>query len=115
MTALRLQVGNLDQKVDRLGEKLDGFITERDQAMAANTAWWLHHPGGRRTPSDKVRYRDFSIDLRTAPAAACTWLAAARPTRSCGLYWSTNDPGTALGRSYDILIHLHQVEAGHLR
>ncbi|MCF3143794.1 MULTISPECIES: hypothetical protein [Streptomyces] len=29
LTALRLQVGNLDQKVDRLGEKLDGFIDEQ--------------------------------------------------------------------------------------
>ncbi|GAB2951444.1 hypothetical protein GCM10027280_44810 [Micromonospora polyrhachis] len=64
---------------------------------------------------DRVRYRDFSIDLRTAPAAARTWLDTARPTRSYGLYWSTDDPATALGRSYDILIHLHQVEAGHLR
>lgn len=29
LTALRLQVGNLDQKVDRLAEKLDGLITEQ--------------------------------------------------------------------------------------
>ncbi|MFF8881336.1 erythromycin esterase family protein [Streptomyces flaveolus] len=158
----------------------------RDRAMAANTAWWLRHEGGRIllasnnghvayisdnpdefpqptgaflraqlgrdyvnigltfnqgtvnalpdfaaqrpqeytvTPApkgynehtlDKLRHRDFSIDLRTAPAAARTWLAAARPTRSYGLYWSTDDPATALGRSYDILIHLHQVEAAHI-
>ncbi|MEV2254442.1 erythromycin esterase family protein [Streptomyces sp. NPDC050147] len=31
---------------------------------------------------DRLRYRDFSIDLRTAPPAARTWLAEARPTRS---------------------------------
>lgn len=158
----------------------------RDRAMAANTAWWLRHEGGRillasnnghvaytsdnpdefpeptgaflrarlgpdyvnigltfnqgtvnalpdftsQQPReytvapapkgynehtlDKLRYRDFSIDLRTAPPAARTWLAAARPTRSYGLYWSTDDPATALGRSYDILIHLHQVEAAHI-
>ncbi|UYB39209.1 hypothetical protein SLV14_001675 [Streptomyces sp. Je 1-4] len=34
LTALRLQVGNLDQKVDRLGEKLDGFITEQRRVNA---------------------------------------------------------------------------------
>ncbi|MFF5619822.1 erythromycin esterase family protein [[Kitasatospora] papulosa] len=158
----------------------------RDRAMAANTAWWLRHEGGRillasnnghvaytsdnpdefpeptgaflrdrlgpdyvsigltfnqgtvnalpdftaQLPQeytvppapkgynehllDKLRHRDFSIDLRTAPAAARTWLAKARPTRSYGLYWSTDAPATALGRSYDILIHLHQVEAAHI-
>ncbi|MDT0615940.1 erythromycin esterase family protein [Streptomyces lancefieldiae] len=158
----------------------------RDRAMAANTAWWLRHEGGRIllasnnghiaytsdnpdefpeptgaflrarlgpdyvnigltfnqgtvnalpdftaqqpqaytvTPApkghneytlDKLRHRDFSIDLRTAPPAARTWLAAARPTRSYGLYWSPDDPATALGRSYDILIHLRQVEAAHI-
>ncbi|MGW4023545.1 erythromycin esterase family protein [Streptomyces sp. NPDC005009] len=158
----------------------------RDRAMAANTAWWLRHEGGRillasnnghvaytsdnpdefpeptgaflRTrlgpdyvnigltfhqgtvnalpdftaqqpqeytvpPApkghnehtlDKVRHRDFILDLRTVPAGARTWLDTARPTRSYGLYWSTDDPATALGRSYDILIHLHEVEAAHL-
>ncbi|MFF6808667.1 erythromycin esterase family protein [Streptomyces sp. NPDC012403] len=64
---------------------------------------------------DRVRPRDFVIDLRTAPPAARTWLAAARPTRSYGLYWSPEDPHIALGRSYDILIHLHEVQAAHLR
>jgi erythromycin esterase len=63
---------------------------------------------------DRLRYRDFSIDLRTVPPTARAWLAAARPTRSYGLYWSTDDPATALGRSYDILIHLHQVEAADI-
>ncbi|MEU5959384.1 erythromycin esterase family protein [Streptomyces sp. NPDC047525] len=64
---------------------------------------------------DQVRYRDFALDLRTAPAAARTWLDAARPTRSYGLYWSDRAPETALARSYDILVHLHRVEAAHLR
>ncbi|GGV70650.1 hypothetical protein GCM10010277_81850 [Streptomyces longisporoflavus] len=158
----------------------------RDRAMAANTAWWLRHEGGRVllasnnghiaytsdnpdefpeptgaflraqlgphyvnigltfnqgtvnalpdytaqqprqytvTPApkghnehtlDKVRYRDFILDLRTAPAAVRTWLTAARPTRSYGLYWSSDDPASALGRSYDIVIHLHEVQAAHL-
>ncbi|MFD7321162.1 erythromycin esterase family protein [Streptomyces sp. NPDC059875] len=71
--------------------------------------------GHNENTLDKVRYRDFSIDLRTAPAAALTSLDTARPTRSYGLYWSTDDPGTALSRSYDILIHLHRVEASRRR
>ncbi|MEU7487830.1 erythromycin esterase family protein [Streptomyces sp. NPDC042319] len=168
-------------------EQFSERMRYRDRAMAANTAWWLRHRGGRillasnnghiaytsdnpaefpepagavlhrrlgddyvsigltfnegtinalpdytaQQPKtytvapapeghnehtlDKVRYRDFSIDLRTAPAAARTWLATARPTRSYGLYWSADDPDTALSRSYDILIHLHRVTAGHLR
>ncbi|MDF4251632.1 hypothetical protein [Streptomyces sp. WMMB303] len=45
---------------------------------------------------------------------ARTWRAEACPTRSYGLYWSTDDAATALGRSYDILIHLHQVKAAHI-
>jgi erythromycin esterase len=64
---------------------------------------------------DRVRHGDFILDIRTAPAAIRDWLTVARPTRSFGLYWSSDDPQTALGRSYDILIHLHQVAAAHLR
>ncbi|WP_051407542.1 erythromycin esterase family protein [Nocardia sp. CNY236] len=64
---------------------------------------------------DMVRFQDYAIDLRTAPAAARAWLMTARPTRSYGLYWSPESPPTSLGRSYDILVHLHQVKAAHLR
>ncbi|MEW2393369.1 erythromycin esterase family protein [Streptomyces venezuelae] len=79
---------------------------------------------------DRVRYEDYALDLRTAPAAARAWLDMARPTRSYGLYWPTPDddstpdddatpddstPRTALARSYDILIHLHRVRPGRLR
>ncbi|WP_328561784.1 erythromycin esterase family protein [Streptomyces coelicoflavus] len=64
---------------------------------------------------DRVRHRDFALDLRTAPPAARAWLDTARPTRSYGLYWSGRDPETALARSYDVLVHLHRVEAAHLR
>ncbi|OEJ36367.1 hypothetical protein BGK72_38335 [Streptomyces agglomeratus] len=64
---------------------------------------------------DMVRFQDYAIDLRTAPAAARAWLSTARPTRSYGLYWSPENPQTGLGQSYDILVHLHQVKAAHLR
>ena len=57
----------------------------------------------------------FALDLRTAGPAAHTWLNRPRPTRSCGLYWPPDDPDVALGRSYDILVHLHEVEAARLR
>ncbi|MEV5514264.1 hypothetical protein AB0L50_15225 [Streptomyces flaveolus] len=52
--------------------------------------------------------------LRTAPAAARTWLGRARPTYDAG---STFTPASlpalalALGRAYDILIRLHRVRA----
>ncbi|MCX4667360.1 erythromycin esterase family protein [Streptomyces sp. NBC_01381] len=64
---------------------------------------------------DQVRHSDFALDLRTAPAAARSWLNTARSTRSYGLYWSDKDPQTALAHSYDVVIHLHRVEAAHLR
>lgn len=64
---------------------------------------------------DRIRHRDFVLDLRSAPPAARDWLAVARPTRSYGLYWSPEDPEIALGDSYDILVHLHRVEAAHVR
>lgn len=60
-------------------------------------------------------HRDFALDLREAGTEERNWLTRPRPTRSYGLYWSPDDPATSLGRSYDILIHLHQVEAAHLR
>jgi erythromycin esterase len=64
---------------------------------------------------DQVERRDFAMDLRTVSPEARSWLDQARPTRSYGLYWSEQHPSTALGSSYDILVHLNTVEAGHLR
>jgi erythromycin esterase len=63
----------------------------------------------------QVRHGDFALDLRDTPEPARSWLATSRPTRSYGLYNSAHDPQTALGRSYDVLIHLRQVQAGRLR
>ncbi|MGW2154100.1 erythromycin esterase family protein [Nonomuraea sp. NPDC001699] len=65
---------------------------------------------------DQVRHRDFMLDTRTAPAAAKAWLSQARNTRLIGGgFWS---PGqavqAALGRSFDVVIHLHQVKAARL-
>ncbi|MBK1787446.1 erythromycin esterase family protein [Prauserella sp. ASG 168] len=64
---------------------------------------------------DEVGHRDFALDLRTAPASVRDWLAPARPTRSYGLYWAPEAPRIAVLDSYDVLVHLHQVEAAGLR
>lgn len=90
---------------------LPDYTAQQPETYTVTSAPDGHH----ENTLDKVRYRDFSIDLRTAPAAARIWLDTARPTRSYGLYWSADAPDTALTRSYDILIHLHQVEVGRLR
>ncbi|MEU0564651.1 erythromycin esterase family protein [Nonomuraea sp. NPDC005983] len=65
---------------------------------------------------DQVRYRDFILDTRTAPAAAREWLAKARPTRLIGGgFWSPDQAVQAsLGRSFDLVVHLHQVKAAAL-
>ncbi|MFC8870542.1 erythromycin esterase family protein [Streptomyces sp. NPDC057148] len=89
---------------------LPEFTAQRPESCTVAPA-----PAGHNEHTlDKVRHRDFSIDLRTAPPVARAWLAEARPTRSYGLYWSTGAPETALGRSYDILVHLHRVKDAHI-
>ncbi|QYN38114.1 erythromycin esterase family protein [Pseudonocardia sp. DSM 110487] len=63
---------------------------------------------------DEVALRDYLLDLRSAPAAARAWLAEPRATRSIGTAWPQPDRPIALGRTHDILIHLHRVQAAHL-
>ncbi|MET8336853.1 erythromycin esterase family protein [Streptosporangium canum] len=65
---------------------------------------------------DQVRYRDYVLDTRTAPRPAKQWLAQARPTRVIGGgFWSPDQAFQAsLGRSFDVVIHFHQVKAAHL-
>ncbi|MFF8293290.1 erythromycin esterase family protein [Streptomyces sp. NPDC016309] len=66
---------------------------------------------------DRVRHRDYYVDLRTAPPAARRWLDVARPTYDAGSLFEANPlPELAVGRAYDVLIHLHRVrEARPLR
>ncbi|WP_229322958.1 erythromycin esterase family protein, partial [Streptomyces sp. UNOC14_S4] len=71
-------------------------------------------PGSNEYTLDKVPYRDYVLDMRTAPAAARAWLDVARPTRDIGTDYPTPDYRTALGRGYDVLIHLHRVRAADL-
>ncbi|MER5352098.1 erythromycin esterase family protein [Kitasatospora sp. NPDC002551] len=59
---------------------------------------------------DQVRYRDYYLDLRTAPRAARDWLDVTRPTYDAGSVFVDDPmPRLALGRAYDVLVHLNQV------
>jgi len=116
----------------------------RDASMAANTAWWLRHRGGRillasnnghvacvsespefpepvgaflrRELGDGYVSIGLTFDEGTinAPPAAKDWLSLARPTRSYGLFWSSEPATTALAHAYDAVIHLHTVRAADL-
>ncbi|MDF3146834.1 MULTISPECIES: erythromycin esterase family protein [unclassified Streptomyces] len=72
-------------------------------------------PGSSERILDRVRHRDYLLDLRTAPSPADAWLRQAHPTRSIGTAYPDGPHDIALARSYDVLIHLHRVEAATLR
>ncbi|MEU3619924.1 erythromycin esterase family protein [Streptomyces sp. NPDC006872] len=71
-------------------------------------------PGGNEYVLDRVRHLRYVLDLRTAPAVVRDWLTTARPTRSIGTAYPEPEYDIALARSYDILIHLHRVQAVRL-
>ncbi|MFD9306998.1 erythromycin esterase family protein [Streptomyces sp. NPDC060048] len=61
---------------------------------------------------DRVRLRDYYLDLRTLPAAGRAWLDTPRPVYEAGSSFKSDPlPSLAIGRAYDILIHLDQVHA----
>ncbi|MCB5181923.1 erythromycin esterase family protein [Streptomyces antimicrobicus] len=69
-------------------------------------------PGTNEHTLDQVAHRDFYLDLRTAPAPARAWLDRARPVYDAGSTFTPDPPPTlALGRAYDVLVHLHRVRA----
>ncbi|MFF5705547.1 erythromycin esterase family protein [Streptomyces sp. NPDC012794] len=69
-------------------------------------------PGMNEHTLDQLGYRDFYLDLRTAPAPARAWLDRARPVYDAGSTFTPDPlPTLALGRAYDILVHLHRVRA----
>ncbi|MFJ2776476.1 erythromycin esterase family protein [Kitasatospora sp. NPDC087315] len=73
-------------------------------------------PGTNEETLDKVRHRDYYLDIRTAPPAARTWLDTARPTRSIGTEYPVPLADIRIASSYDVLIHLHRIrEADQLR
>ncbi|MFJ5718522.1 erythromycin esterase family protein [Streptomyces sp. NPDC093149] len=73
-------------------------------------------PDRNEATLDQVRYRDFYLDVRTAPAAARDWLNTARPTLNVGTLFPVEPRDTVLAKAYDVLIHLHEVrEADKLK
>ncbi|MFF7181144.1 erythromycin esterase family protein [Streptomyces sp. NPDC008121] len=69
-------------------------------------------PGMNEHTLDRVRYRDFYVDLRTVRAPARAWLAGARPVYDAGQVFTPDPlPELALGTAYDVLVHLHRVRA----
>ncbi|MDH6579321.1 erythromycin esterase family protein [Kitasatospora sp. MAP5-34] len=73
-------------------------------------------PGSNEYTLDQVRYPDYFLDTRSAPATARAWLDTARPTRQIGTEYPCPLDNIAIGSSYDVLIHLHRVrEADMLR
>ncbi|WP_326613687.1 erythromycin esterase family protein [Streptomyces scopuliridis] len=71
--------------------------------------------GSNEALLDRVRHRDYFLDIRTAPAVARNWLDTARPTRSIGTAYPEPERAVPLARSHDILFHLHRVGAAELR
>ncbi|MFE7560036.1 erythromycin esterase family protein [Kitasatospora sp. NPDC057500] len=73
-------------------------------------------PGTAEHTLDKVRYRDFVVDLRDAPAAARSWLAAPHTIKNIGATYPgiADAPQIRLTQTHDVLIHLQQVEAARM-
>ncbi|MFF9323053.1 erythromycin esterase family protein [Streptomyces sp. NPDC014735] len=90
-----------------------GSFLSKDQALGGEWKKFTVGPAGPGTNEytlDQVRYRDYYADLRKAPAAARSWLGIPRSTYSFGTqYPNDNTPEIAIGRAYDVLIHLHTV------
>ncbi|TVL90569.1 erythromycin esterase family protein [Streptomyces sp. SAJ15] len=71
-------------------------------------------PGSNEHTLDRVRHRDYVVDLRSAPPAARAWLATPRPTRAIGTSYPEPDRSLALAPSHDVLIHLREMRAAEL-
>lgn len=70
--------------------------------------------GSNEEVLERVSRRDYYFDLRAAPEPARDWLMEKRLTRSIGNAWPEDPYRTALGRQFDVLIHLHRVTAADL-
>ncbi|MFF4098647.1 erythromycin esterase family protein [Streptomyces sp. NPDC001903] len=61
---------------------------------------------------DRVRHRDYYLDLRALPAAGRTWLSTPRPTYEAGSSFRMDPlPTLAITPAYDVLIHLERIHA----
>ncbi|WP_372404239.1 erythromycin esterase family protein [Streptomyces luteireticuli] len=71
-------------------------------------------PGSNAATLDRAHADNgpgYLLDLRTAPAPAGDWLRQPRPTRNIGTAYPYPENPVALSRSFDLLIHLHRIEA----
>ncbi|MEZ0077014.1 erythromycin esterase family protein [Planotetraspora sp. GP83] len=105
---------------DTLGKKYlpigftfnQGSFLSKDGAIGGD---WKKFTVGAATPGmneytlDKVRYQDYYLDIRNAPAAARAWLDISRPTRNIGTQYPYPLVDLAIARSFDVLIHLHDI------
>ncbi|MEV5593621.1 erythromycin esterase family protein [Streptomyces sp. NPDC052496] len=73
-------------------------------------------PGTTEHTLDRVRHRDFVVDLRNAPAAARTWLAAPHTVKNIGATYPgiADAPQIRLAESHDVVIHLQRVRAARM-
>ena len=71
-------------------------------------------PGSNEDVLDRVRFDDYLVDLRRVTGPARRWLAEPRPTHNAGLLWPEEPEQVALGRTYDLLIHLDEVHRSRL-
>ncbi|WP_369185445.1 erythromycin esterase family protein [Streptomyces sp. Y1] len=96
-----------------------GSFLSKEQALGGDWKTFTLPPAGPGTNEhtlDQVRYRDYYADLRKASAAARDWLNVPRPTYAVGTQFpNPTPPELAIGRAYDVLVHLHDVrEASQL-
>lgn len=70
-------------------------------------------PGSNEHTLDKVRLRDYFVDLRevTRDPAAGPWLRGARPTFVVPGSYPNETQDVSLARSFDVIVHLHRVSA----
>ncbi|MFJ8856511.1 erythromycin esterase family protein [Streptomyces sp. NPDC102437] len=73
-------------------------------------------PGTAEHTLDRVRYRDFVVDLRSAPEPARDWLAAPHTVKNIGATYPgiADAPQIRLAETHDVVIHLQRVEAARM-
>ncbi|MFD9904124.1 erythromycin esterase family protein [Streptomyces sp. NPDC059063] len=89
-----------------------GSFLSKDEALGGGWKKFTvpaAEPGSNEATLDQVRYRNFYLDARSAPAPARAWLNTARSTRNFGMRFPEPPRDTALAKSFDVLIHLHEV------
>ncbi|WP_370948005.1 erythromycin esterase family protein [Amycolatopsis sp. cg5] len=102
-----------------------GFTFDRGSFLSTNQAVgggdWEKFTVGAAAPDtaeatlDRVGYEDFYLDVRTASARARAWLDAPHPTKSIGTQYPVPLEDVKLAKSFDIVIHLHDVRAAAKR